>query len=92
MTLTREIRDIMSRISKIESQVSKIPTRIGSSGGGGGGTGQTIWYEAESKGELPAASTVPRTALGRVTSGYQEGMVCVINPDGDGWDAINFFE
>jgi hypothetical protein len=25
-------------------------------------------------------------------SGSDDGMVCIANPDGSGWDAINFFE
>jgi len=58
----------------------------------GSGEFPTIWYTATSKAGLPDASTVEETALGRVTAGDQAGMVCVVNPDKDGWDAINFFE
>lgn len=92
MSIVKEMRDLMGRITKCEQQLSKLPTRIGSSGGGGGSSSTRIWYTAESKGELPEARTVPQTSLGRVTDGPQKGMICVINPDWDGWDAINFFE
>jgi hypothetical protein len=56
------------------------------------GGGDRIWYTATSKAGLPDASTVAETALGRVTSGAQQGMICVVNPAKNGWDAINFFE
>jgi len=56
----------------------------------GGGGGDVIWYTATSKAGLP--SGVAETSLGRVTAGSQKGMVCVRNPDNDGWDAINFME
>jgi len=59
---------------------------------GSGGSGATIWYTAETKAGLTDASTVAETALGRVTAGANQGMVCVVNPDKDGWDAINFCE
>lgn len=53
----------------------------------------TIWYTAASKATLTDASTVSATALARVQSETSEnGMVCIVNPDGDGWDAINFCE
>ena len=60
--------------------------------GGGSGGGGVIWYTAETKAGLPDASTVAETALGRVTAGDNAGMVCVVNPLKNGWDAINFCE
>lgn len=59
---------------------------------GGGEGGDPIWYEAATKAELPDPATVAATALGRVTSGALAGMVCVVSPDGESWDAINFLE
>jgi len=58
-------------------------------GGSGGGLG---WVTATTKAGLTDASTVAETMLGRVTAGANAGMVCVVNPDKDGWDAINFCE
>jgi len=63
----------------------------GTSRGFGGGGGGITWYEATTKAGLPNTS-IAETALGRVTAGSQKGMVCVRNPDNDGWDAINFWE
>jgi len=51
----------------------------------------TIWYTAASKAELQNED-VSQTALGRVISGDQNGMVCVRNPAHDGWDALNVLE
>lgn len=89
MSMIREIRDIMGRISRIEQQVAKLPSRIGSSGGSGG-SGTLRVYEAPSKEELPDG--VPRTSFGRVTDGPQVGMMCIRNPTNDGWDAFNVLE
>lgn len=58
---------------------------------GGDGDAAAIWYLATTKAGLPNTD-IAETALGRVTAGAQKGMVCVRNPDNDGWDAINFFE
>lgn len=57
-------------------------------------TADTIWYTATTKAGLPSASTVEQTAMARITSDSsgELGMVCVVNPDRDGWDALNFFE
>jgi hypothetical protein len=56
------------------------------------GGGDVIWYTATTKAGLPDATTVAITALGRVTGGADNGMICVVNEDGDGWDALNFCE
>lgn len=56
------------------------------------GGGDQIWYTAATKAELLNDETILETALGRVTGGAQQGMVCIRNPNNDGWDAINFFE
>ena len=54
--------------------------------------GATGWVKAATKAELPDPSTLDETTLGRVTGGDDQGMVCIINPAKDGWDAWNFFE
>ncbi len=65
----------------------------GSNGGAPSTAAPTLWYTAASKATLTDASTVSATALARVQSETSEnGMVCIVNPDGDGWDAINFCE
>lgn len=92
MSMVREIRDLMSRISRVEQQVSKLPSRISSAvGGSGSGNTEEVWTTAESKAELENG-TVSQTLLGRVTDGSQKGMVCVRNPDNDGWVSINFWD
>lgn len=53
--------------------------------------GAIYWYTATTKAGLPNTD-IPETALGRVTAGDDKGMVCVRNPDNNGWDAINFME
>ena len=39
MSVAREIRDLQSRISDMERQVNKLPSRIAQSAGGAGGAG-----------------------------------------------------
>ena len=91
MSVNDELKDIQKRLNKIEPQIAKLPSRINSSVGGSGGSNpDQIWYTATTKAGLE--SDVPQTSLGRVTAGAELGMVCVRNPDNDGWDAINFFE
>lgn len=55
--------------------------------GGSGGRGM---YTATTKAGLP--SGVGETSMGRVTAGGDQGMMCIRNPDNDGWDAINVCE
>lgn len=64
----------------------------GGAGGGSFGTGWNNFYDATTKAGLDNAANVPEKSFGRVTAGSQKGMVCVPNPDRDGWDALNFFE
>lgn len=91
MSVVREIKDLMARISRVEQQVSKLPSRISSAVGGSGSGGTTEWMKtAEAKEDLE--EPVAEVYFGRVTDGDQKGMVCVRNPENDGWDAINFFE
>ena len=61
-------------------------------GTGSGGGGPTIWYTATTKAGLPEGDGIAETALGRVTAGANMGMVCVRNPDNDGWVSINVLE
>lgn len=88
MSVVREIKELMGRLARIEQQVAKLPSRIGSGGGAGGGTFRV--YEAPSKEELPDG--VARTSFGRVTDGPYVGMMCIRNPANDGWDAFNVLE
>lgn len=62
------------------------------SGGGGGGGGDTFHIEATTKAGLTDASTVSRKTLGFVTTGGDIGMVCVVNPAGNDWNAITHLE
>lgn len=78
------------RIKRMGDQAVISAEAVGGGGGGGDVVGK-IWYEAESKAELPTVN-VKQTALGRVTAGANKGMVCIRNPDNDGWHAINFWE
>lgn len=63
----------------------------GGVGAGLGSGGGQIWYTASSKAALPNTGILS-TALGRVISGADNGVVYVRNPDNDGWDAINRLE
>lgn len=69
-----------------------IKTEEGQRGGSGVGGGWNNFYDATTKAGLTNAANVPEKSFGRVTAGAQKGMVCVPNPDRDGWDALNFFE
>lgn len=60
-------------------------------GGGGGDAVAQIWTTASTKAGLDNDS-VSELLLGRVTAGSQKGMVCVRNPDNDGWVSINFWD
>lgn len=64
----------------------------GGSGGSIGGGGDAFHIEAETKAALPSAASTNRRTIGFITTGGDVGMVCVINPDQDGWDAINVLE
>ena len=88
MSIVREIRDLMSRVSRVEQQVSKLPSRISSAvGGSGGGSG---WepYVVETREELPVDP--PDGSLGYVTSGTYEGGWFSYGIDG--WVGLNFWE
>lgn len=84
-----ERREFERRIKELEQRVAKLPTRVSSGGGGG-----TSMLERETKADLPDAVLVAETTMGRITTDNngELGMVCVVNPTKDGWDAINFFE
>lgn len=71
---------------------SVIIKATGNGGGGGQGGGWNNFYDATTKAGLIGATNVPEKSFARVTAGAQKGMVCVPNPDRDGWDALNFFE
>ena len=58
---------------------------------GGGGGSNNVFYSATTKAGLPSEPNLYK--FGRVDGvGSDNGMVCVVNPDHDGWDALNFFE
>lgn len=84
-------RSVEQRLREL-NQKAKPSRRAAVGGGGGGGTTETLWYEAPTKAELQNDSSVPRTSWGLVNAGDDNGMVCVRNPDNDGWDAINVLE
>ena len=65
---------------------------IESTARGGGTTAASSVYTAETKAELPDASTVPETSFARVTAGADQGSVYVVNVNKNGWLSINFWE
>lgn len=84
-------RSVEQRLRELNQKVK--PSRRAPVGGSGAGwVAGDGWYEAPTKAELQNDSSVPRTAFGLVTEGDQNGMVCIRNPDNDGWDAINVLE
>lgn len=87
MSMVREIRDLMSRISRVEQQVSKLPSRI-SSAVGGSATNDVFEY-GDTFATLPNPTAVNK--FGRVTTGADKGMTCVVNEDGDGWMSFTHF-
>ena len=62
---------------------------IESTARGGGTTAGTTWYTADTEAELPSASSVAETALARVTTGADAGVIFIVNPTKTGWSAIN---
>lgn len=76
---------------QIESRGENTYIHVADNGRGFGGMGAGTWMKtATTKAGLE--EPVSEVWFGRVTAGAQKGMVCVRNPDNDGWDAINFFE
>jgi len=58
---------------------------------GRGGGGDTLWCKtATTKAGLE--EPVGEIYFGRVTAGTDQGMMCVRNPDNDGWNAFTHFE
>lgn len=88
MSVLKTITSLEARVSKVEQQTAKLPSRISNMGGGSGGSIRI--YEAPSKEELPEG--VARSSFGRVIAGVQIGMMCIRNPANDGWDAFNVLE
>jgi hypothetical protein len=59
--------------------------------GGGGSAEPELWCKvATTKAGLE--EPVAEIYFGRVTAGDDKGMVCVRNPDNDGWNAFTHFE
>jgi tryptophan synthase beta subunit len=89
MSMVREIRELMGRISKVEQQVSKLPSRISSAvGGSGSGSGGWEPYVVDTREDLPADP--PSGSLGFVESGdYAGGWFT--HYDGE-WHGLNFWE
>lgn len=59
--------------------------------GGGGDPGAGVWCKtATTKAALE--EPVSEIYFGRVTSGDDGGMMCVRNPDNNGWNAFTHFE
>lgn len=88
MSVVKEIRELMSRCSRLEQQVSKLPTRIGNSvgGGGGGGTSAQYWEIKESKAEL--SLDVDPWVLGLVQNSgatAEDGRRYYLNADQTAW-------
>lgn len=91
MSITREIRDILARISDLERTTSKLPSRISQSAGGsgsGGGTGASAqyWEIKESKAEL--SLDVDPWVLGLVQNSgatAEDGRRYYLNSDQTAW-------
>jgi len=49
------------------------------------------FWQAETKAALPTTNLFPNSR-GWVNAGDDKGMLCIPNPTGTGWDALNFFE
>ena len=87
MSIVREIRDLMSRVSRVEQQVSKLPSRISSAVGGGGGG--IIGYEVDFIEDLPEVAPMPRKSLAWVNA--TNGLY-MRNAANNGWICLNRFE
>jgi hypothetical protein len=87
------INDIKRDIRTLFERTANLPTKT-RGGGSSGATahGDAYHVEAPTKAELPEASETSRRTIGFVTAGDDIGMVCTINPAGDGWHAINVLE
>lgn len=88
-----EIREINSRLSRVEQQISKIPSRIGSVGGGGSSGGGIRVYYGTNVSDFPDASTVEEGSFGRVTGNDQDpqGSMYVVSPDRSEWLCFTHF-
>lgn len=89
MSVAKEIRDLMGRCSRLETQVSKLPTRIGNSAGGSGsGGGGWAPIIKPTREELPPDP--PDGSIGFVTGGTYEGGIFTYR-EGQ-WRGLNFWE
>lgn len=86
-------KDVEQTLRMLEQRTADLPTRLrGGGSGGGGGPSDPIWVRAQSKAQLPDASAVTNTKLGRITEGAFAGAVAIVNPDEDGWNLITHLE
>lgn len=96
MSDAKEIRDLMARCARLERQVAKLPTRIGSSVGGGTGgladeeteTKKIVYcHLAETKEELPLPGSdgVEIWHEGMVTDGDNKHIHYKVDEAGTGW-------
>lgn len=69
-----------------------VSQQAGTRGGGGGGTGGVGTWCKTATTKAGLEEPVSEVYFGRVTSGADEGMMCVRNPDNDGWNAFTHFE
>ena len=84
MSIVRELRDLMSRVSKMEMQVAKLPTRIGSAiGGSGSGSGSGGWITAATYPLLPSPSSYSITTQAYIYTGDQNGQTYKIATNSD---------
>lgn len=88
MSVAKEIRDLMGRCSRLEQQISKLPTRIGNSAGGGGTGGGWAPIIKETREELPADP--PDGSIGFVTTGVYAGGIFTYRESQ--WRGLNFWE
>lgn len=88
MSIEREFRDLKKRLNSVESQLSKIPSRIGSSvGGAGSGNQESVFFDVDNYASLPEATDEYRHKLARINSGdYMGGIAYAFKKSDEEWE------
>lgn len=81
-------RSVEQRLRELNQKVK--PSRRAAVGGGGGTTvGDDVFEYGDTFATLPDPTVVNK--FGRVTTGADKGMTCVVNEDVDGWLSFTHF-